>query len=177
MPPLVLRVEVNIDAIAREIDKVIADITGSGDLEGQLLNTAVVGTRKNPISLFALLDNGTHAHNIPLGKGGYLANPDAEGKGDKGFIVRSSVNHPGTPPHDISARATTYFESALQRKLVGSSTRALINRTSSILDFTLVRATFVEALEQTKRYAETITPANWTRVKTSYETRLNKRKI
>jgi hypothetical protein len=172
--PRALAFNVSIDAAALldGIDKELADLENLRSLQGQLINTAT-GTHANnkDIALFTFLDRGTRAHIIEPSSAGYLADRN------KDFIIRSAVEHPGTPPFDISARALTYFQQKLEQKVAGPSTRSLARRTGQAIDFSLVKQIFVEALQQTRDFAASITPNNWFSVKRSYEARVNGRRV
>ena len=171
MRSVIVRVEMDAQSIAREIDKELANIARNTNFSGVLFNTASVSRKGKEVPLFPLLDRGTRPHEISPGDKGVLANEQDD------FIVSKPVQHPGTPPYDISARAVAYLEAALARNVAGTSTRALANRRGETIDFQLIRQTFINVLNQTVDFAAKITPASWKKVKASYSVRLNNRQI
>lgn len=159
----------NVDAkkAIADLDRVLVSIRRSPRINLEVGNSAVLTRDNGPeISLYKLLDEGTAPHQIG-DRNSILANKE------KAFgPVHGPVQHPGTPSHDISARATTYAEALLNNKLTG-----LAASSKDFIKLVDLEKLFAGIGIDIVKFAQEITPDIWTHVKKSFGASLRGRAL
>ena len=175
MPPVVFTVDIDRRRLISDLRKQVAEIKKLGSLKGTIINSATVARAGGSIPLFPFLDRGTKPHIIVAASGSALASGETNPRPLEHPV--KIVAHPGSAPHDISARVFSFFITKMREKFFGQSSGAVSRRRDEIIKAELIRSVFVRVLKDTKRFAAQITPSNWKSVKRSYGIRIAGKRI
>ncbi|HEC74804.1 MAG TPA: hypothetical protein ENI26_10615 [Methylophaga aminisulfidivorans] len=175
MPPVVFGVNIDRRRLISDLRAQVAEVKRLRNLKGDIINSATVARAGGSIPLFPFLDRGTKPHIIVAASGSALASDETNPRPLEHPV--KVVAHPGSAPHDISARVFSFFVTRMRERFFGQSPGAVSRRKDEIIRAELIRSIFVRVLKDTKRFAAQITPSNWKSVKRSYEIRLGGRRV
>jgi hypothetical protein len=166
---LVINPVIDVKKLGEVLDKIVLNATITGKIQAQLRNTAIVKNEDGPVYLlFNFLDKGTQPHWI--GEADTLLANQAKDFGP----VWGPVYHPGSKPHDISARVDAFMQGYLESYFTGIHTAP--TKDDSI-QWRAIRSGIVGAMQKAADFAAQITPDSWASVKQSYEVYVNGRKV